>query len=108
MDSHQLDWIQHAVGEGWDAAQYPVIWAAVDLLDAAWRDAPEYVGLGGRGSDQDGKYDAVDEFLRHAIGRVPNFHPHCIAGQRQRHFHGRTPPFRVVARSRPARVAGRG
>ncbi|WP_322080108.1 plasmid fertility inhibition factor family protein [Burkholderia cenocepacia] len=68
MDFDQLVWIQHPIGSGWTDAPDPVIWAAVDSLDVVWRDTPEYVGREGRGSDQDGKYEAVGEFLRCTIG----------------------------------------
>ncbi|WP_408580452.1 plasmid fertility inhibition factor family protein [Burkholderia cepacia] len=40
----------------------------MDSLDTVWRDAPEYVGREGRGSVQDGKYEAVGAFLRCTIG----------------------------------------
>ncbi|WP_321853313.1 plasmid fertility inhibition factor family protein [Burkholderia cenocepacia] len=74
-DYHQLDWVQHPVGDGWTDAPDLVIWAAVDSLDAVWRDTPEYVGRDGHGSDQDGKYEAVGEFLRCTIGTGPIFIP---------------------------------
>ncbi|MBU9172470.1 hypothetical protein [Burkholderia gladioli] len=75
MNFQQLVWIQHSVGAGWNVAQDPVVWAAVDLLDAVWRDTTDYVGVGGRGSDQNGKYEAVGTFLRHAIGKCQIFIP---------------------------------
>ncbi|VBB15436.1 hypothetical protein [Burkholderia stabilis] len=46
-DYHQLVWVQHPVGDGWTDAPDLVIWAAVDSLDAVWRDTPEYVGRDG-------------------------------------------------------------
>jgi len=75
MNFQQLVWVQHPVCAGWNEAQDPVVWAAVDLLDAVWRDTPDYVGAGGRGSDQDGKYEAVGTFLRYAIGTRKIFIP---------------------------------
>lgn len=68
MDFEQLVWTQHSVGEGWDDAPDPVIWASVDRLDAIWRDSDDYVGMAGRGSNQPGKYEAFGDFLRRAIG----------------------------------------
>ncbi|HGO6129305.1 TPA: hypothetical protein ACK3RK_007916 [Burkholderia cepacia] len=75
MDFRQLVWVQHAIGEGWDVALDPVIWASVESLDAVWRDTPGYIGLDGLGSDQAGKYQTVGDFLRFAIGRRRIFVP---------------------------------
>ena len=75
MDFRQLVWVQHPNGSGWTDAPDPVIWAAVDRLDAVWRDTPEYVGVNGSGSDQEGKYEAVGTFLRCAIGTRSIFIP---------------------------------
>lgn len=75
MDFHRLIWVQHAVGEGWGVGPDPVIWASVCALDAVWRDTTDYVGLNGRGSNQAGKYQAVGDFLRLAIGTRHIFVP---------------------------------
>ncbi|MBR8282515.1 hypothetical protein [Burkholderia vietnamiensis] len=75
MDFERLVWTQHAVGAGWDEVPDPVVWVAVDRLDAAWRGSVDYVGVGGRGSNQPGKYEAVGNFLRRAIGTCPIFIP---------------------------------
>lgn len=75
MDFEQLVWIQHPIGNGWTDEPDPVIWAAVESLDAVWRGTPEYVGRKGLGSDQDGRYEAVGQFLRSAIGARPIFIP---------------------------------
>ncbi|RQT22124.1 hypothetical protein [Burkholderia contaminans] len=75
MNFDELVWVQPAVGEGWNVALDPVIWASVDALDAVWRGTSEYVGLDGRGSDQAEKYHAVGDFLRHAIGTRQIFVP---------------------------------
>lgn len=76
MDFDQLVWIQHPIGEGWDdATPEPVIWTEVDLLDRAWRNAADYVGPGGVGSDQAGKYEFVGNFLRQYAGQLPLYVP---------------------------------
>jgi hypothetical protein len=67
MDFEQLVWIQHAIGKDWEEALDPVIWTAVDLLDSAWRSSSDYLGSDGGGSDQDGKYAQVGEFLVEAV-----------------------------------------
>lgn len=76
MDFDQLVWVQPPIGEGWDdATPEPVIWTAVDLLDRVWRSASDYVGPGGAGSNQAGKYEIVGKFLRQHAGRLRFFVP---------------------------------
>ncbi|MBN3744807.1 hypothetical protein G3N96_05070 [Burkholderia sp. Se-20373] len=72
-DFQLLVWVQRAIGEGWDESPDPIIWTAVDLLDASWRKTLDYVGQGGSGSNQDGKYSRVGDYLARAIGkdRIP-------------------------------------
>ncbi|CAJ5544668.1 Uncharacterised protein [Burkholderia pseudomallei] len=106
-DYHQLVWVQHPVGDGWTDAPDLVIWAAVDSLDAVWRDTPEYVGRDGHGSDQDGKYEAVGRVSAMHDRNGSNFHSDCFHGRRNGLFHGWPPSVCMVARSRPASVAGR-
>lgn len=63
MDLDQLVWKQVPIGEGWDDEPDPVIWTAVEALDRAWQSAEDYVGPGGVGSNQSGKYERVGAFL---------------------------------------------
>ncbi|WP_247391851.1 hypothetical protein [Ralstonia pseudosolanacearum] len=79
MDFDQLVWVQPPIGEGWeDVTPDPVIWTAVDLLEQAWRSAGDYVGPGGEGSNQPGKYQTVGKFLRRYAGQIQLFIP-CVS-----------------------------
>lgn len=69
MDFHQLVWVRRAICEDWDETPDPIIRTAVDLLDASWCKTRDYVGQGGSGSNQDGKYSRVGDYLASAIGK---------------------------------------
>ena len=75
MDFHQLVWKQVPIGEGWDDEPDPVIWTSVNVLDKAWRNAEDYVGPGGVGSNQVGKYERVGAFLLQYAGNLRLFMP---------------------------------
>lgn len=69
MDFRQLVWAPRAIAEDWGETPDPVVWIAIDLLDASWCKARDnYVGPGGIGSAQIGKYSAVGAFLARNIG----------------------------------------
>ncbi|MBR8034722.1 hypothetical protein [Burkholderia vietnamiensis] len=76
MDFRQLVWAPRAIAEDWGETPDPVVWIAIDLLDASWcKTRDHYVGPGGIGSTEIGKYSAVGAFLAANIGRTAIFVP---------------------------------
>lgn len=76
VDFRQLVWAPRAIAEDWGETADPVVWIAIDLLDASWcKTRDDYVGPGGIESTQSGKYSAAGAFLAASIGKEPIFVP---------------------------------
>ena len=58
-------WKQVPIGDGWEdeSEQDAVVWIDLAKFDAAWRQSEDYVGQEGAGSQFEGRYQRVGQFI---------------------------------------------
>lgn len=60
-----IHWLPTPIGDGWDVEPDPIAWLDVGKVEVGFkRNASHYVGIGGAGAGQKGRYNFVGRFIQ--------------------------------------------